>query len=57
MRKQTGDSSYHTEKEQGTVGQMLSKALVRPFVMLFTQPAIIAISVYRAFFYGVMYLV
>lgn len=49
--------SLKTEHDQKSVGQMLSKALVRPFVMLFTQPAIISISVYRAFFYGVMYLV
>ncbi|XP_014558121.1 hypothetical protein COCVIDRAFT_95245 [Bipolaris victoriae FI3] len=46
-----------TEFETGDrMSRILRKRLVLPFIMMFTHPATQAPSVYRAFLYGVMYL-
>ncbi|KAF7549924.1 hypothetical protein G7Z17_g6051 [Cylindrodendrum hubeiense] len=59
LRKETGNQSLHTEYERPdqTFAQALSKNLMRPFIMLFTQPAIQITALYRAYLYGLMYLV
>lgn len=58
LRKETGNEKLHTEYEgpDRTLGKTLSKALVRPFLMLFTQPALQVTALYRAYLYGLMYL-
>lgn len=46
-----------TEFETGDrMSRILRKRLVLPFIMMFTHPATQAPSLYRAFLYGVMYL-
>jgi hypothetical protein len=40
-----------------TFGAILRRRLVLPFIMLFTHPAVQAPSIYRAFLYGIKYLV
>ncbi|RFN54305.1 hypothetical protein FIE12Z_1431 [Fusarium flagelliforme] len=59
LRKLTGNKYLHTEFEQRdrTFMSLLLNNLKRPFVMLFTQPAIQITALYRAYLYGLMYLV
>ncbi|KAI9371709.1 major facilitator superfamily domain-containing protein [Aspergillus egyptiacus] len=59
LQRKTGNDQLYTEYDQPdrTFGQLLRKNLVRPFRMLFTQPAIQAIALYRGYQYGLMYLV
>ncbi|KAL4938825.1 hypothetical protein BDV06DRAFT_225609 [Aspergillus oleicola] len=59
LQKETGNDMLYTEYDQPdrTFPQSLRKNLMRPFRMLFTQPAIQAIALYRGYQYGVMYLV
>ena len=40
-----------------TVGQMLRRALTRPFRLLFTQPILQILALYMMYLYGLMYLV
>lgn len=59
LRKETGNADLRTEYERPdrTFGQTLRKNLIRPFRMLFTQPALQVTALYRAYLYGLMYLV
>ncbi|KAJ5563999.1 hypothetical protein N7513_000241 [Penicillium frequentans] len=58
LRKETGDPSYQTEEERQnkTLPQALRTSLVRPFVLLFTQPIVQVLTLYMAYIYGLMYL-
>ncbi|KAK5074401.1 hypothetical protein LTR64_006455 [Lithohypha guttulata] len=59
LRQQTGNKDLHT-KWQGpdhTTKKLVMKSLIRPFIMLTTQPALQAMAFYRAYQYGLMYLV
>ncbi|KAI7771134.1 hypothetical protein LZL87_013205 [Fusarium oxysporum] len=59
LRKITGNGLLHTEFEQRdrSFVSLLLTNLKRPFKMLFTQPAIQITALYRAYLYGLMYLV
>ncbi|CZT14532.1 related to multidrug resistant protein [Ramularia collo-cygni] len=59
LRKSTGNSDLHTKWEgpDHSMKKILMKSLVRPFIMLTTQPALQAMSLFRGFQYGIMYLV
>lgn len=59
IRAETGDSFYQTEVERQnkTLGETLSSALIRPFRLLTTQPIVQALAVYLAYMYGIIYLV
>lgn len=59
LREETGNPDLRTKYEQPdqTFGKILRKNMVRPFRMLFTQPAIQVLALYRAYLYGLMYLV
>jgi hypothetical protein len=59
LRKETGNKALRTEFEtpDRTFFHSLRKNLMRPFIMLFTQPAIQITALYRAYLYGLMYLV
>ncbi|KAF5562240.1 multidrug resistant protein [Fusarium phyllophilum] len=59
LRKSTGNRLLHTEFEQRdrSFVSLLLTNLKRPFKMLFTQPAIQITALYRAYLYGLMYLV
>jgi MFS family permease len=51
------DIVVRTEYETGDrLGKILRKRLVLPFIMMFTHPDTQAPSIYRAYLYGVMYL-
>lgn len=57
-RKETGDSRYYAPAEQGRVSfsQRSRDILEKPFKVLFSEPMLIAITIYqsvcRAFAYG-----
>jgi hypothetical protein len=59
LRKETGNEALHTQWQNPnhTFGKILRKNLVRPFIMLGTQPTIIVLALYRGVVYGLMYLV
>lgn len=48
-------SAYDTPDK--TPGAIMRKRLVLPFIMLFAHPVVQLSSIYRAFMYGIMYLV
>ena len=59
LRKATGNTQLHT-KWQGpehSMKKLIMKSLVRPSIMLGTQPALQAMALFRAYQYGLMYLV
>ena len=59
LRKSTGNQSWHTKWEtpDRTYLKILKTALVRPFILLGTQPIIQVLALYIGFLYGVTYLV
>ncbi|KAK5717663.1 hypothetical protein LTR17_015928 [Elasticomyces elasticus] len=59
LRRFTGNPALHTAHEgpNHSMKKTLMKSLVRPFIMLGTQPSLIAMSLFRGFQYGIMYLV
>ena len=59
MRKETGNQALHTEWEtpERTLKVVLRTSLVRPFILLGTQPIMQVLALYMAYCYGLMYLV
>ncbi|KAI9037722.1 putative phenol monooxygenase [Aspergillus affinis] len=59
LRKDTNDQSFQTdaERQNKTLPQVLRTALVRPFILLATQPIVQVLALYMAYIYGIMYLV
>jgi hypothetical protein len=59
LQRLTGNLQLHT-KWQGpdhSMKKLIMKSLVRPLIMLGTQPALQAMALFRAYQYGLMYLV
>ena len=57
LRKETGNDNLYAEMtSKQSVIRKLEHSLVRPFRLLFTQPIIIALSLYMAYIYGLVYL-
>ncbi|KAF2267738.1 MFS multidrug transporter-like protein [Lojkania enalia] len=57
LQKQTGKNVRTEYDSNERFSKILRKRLVLPFIMMFTHPAVQAPSIYRAYLYGVMYLV
>ena len=59
LKRQSGNNLLRTEYDcpDRTLGQVVRKNFIRPFRMLFTEPAIQALALYRAYQYCLMYLV
>lgn len=59
LRKITGNPELRTEYDNPdrSYASIVRRRLVLPFIMLFAHPAIQFPSLYRAFLYGIMYLV
>jgi hypothetical protein len=57
--KETGNDKLFTEFDHPdkTLWALLRVSLVRPFRLLLTQPIVIALALYMAYLYGLMYLV
>ncbi|KAG7010151.1 hypothetical protein G7Y79_00001g004230 [Physcia stellaris] len=58
-RARTGDPRFHTKWENNdqTILHNIKKALIRPAILLGTQPIVQAIAIYMAYLYGLLYLV
>ena len=58
-RVRTGDPRFHTKWENNdqTILHSIKKALIRPTILLGTQPIVQAIAIYMAYLYGLLYLV
>lgn len=58
LRKQTGESEWHTEfdKRDTTLLEHLSSNLVRPLRLLTTQFIVQVLALYSAYLYGIMFL-
>ncbi|CAL1706392.1 unnamed protein product [Somion occarium] len=58
LRKDTGDSRYWAPLERQHVGfvRRAKDVVYRPFKILFTEPMLLAISLYMSFVYGCLYL-
>ncbi|KAI1874036.1 uncharacterized protein JN550_002615 [Neoarthrinium moseri] len=59
LRKMTGNPNIRSkfDSPDKTLGRIMRKRLVLPLIMLFTHPAVQLPSLYRAFTYGIMYLI
>ena len=59
LRKETGRMSLHTEFEhpERSLPNIMRRALVRPFILIGTQPIVQALALFMAFVYGTIYLV
>lgn len=59
LREASGNQAWHTKWETPgrSFPKILKLALVRPFILLGTQPIIQVLAVYMAYLYGVVYLV
>ncbi|EDR06334.1 polyamine transporter [Laccaria bicolor S238N-H82] len=58
LRKETGDDKYRTleELEKLPFSETLKIALIRPFIMILTEPIVIFMSIYLSFVYSLLYL-
>ncbi|MCJ1404435.1 hypothetical protein MMC11_007660 [Xylographa trunciseda] len=59
LRKETGNEDLYTEFEHPDrkLSKVLKVSLIRPFILLGTQPIVQALAVYMGYLYGIMYLV
>lgn len=59
LQKETGNSAYHTEFQNPDRHwqTLFGRSLKRPFILLFTQPIVIVLSIIMMIIYGYMYLV
>jgi len=59
LRRTTGNTQLHTKWQdpEHSMKKLIMKSLVRPLIMLGTQPALQAMALFRAYQYGLMYLV
>ena len=59
LRKESGNSSLHTEFEdpERSLANIMTRSLVRPLILLGTQPIVQILAVYGAYLYGIIYLV
>ncbi|KAL8287242.1 hypothetical protein RQP46_003694 [Phenoliferia psychrophenolica] len=57
LRKETGEP-WHAAQEAGreTVGDVLRRTVLKPFIMIAQEPMLAVITVYMSFVYGVVYL-
>lgn len=57
LRKESGELRYYTQFDSSrSLASTLKKALVRPFLLLTTQPIVQVIALYMAYLFGLFYL-
>ncbi|TXT08865.1 hypothetical protein VHUM_02993 [Vanrija humicola] len=58
LRKETGDDRWYApiERRDTSAKQLVSNILLKPFIMLAKEPILLAVTIYMAFVYGVIYL-
>jgi hypothetical protein len=56
LRKQTGDRRYHAQLEiklaTQSAREVLNTTILKPFIMLFREPMLAALTAYMSFVYG-----
>lgn len=59
LRKETGNTALKTDFEhpERSFVNTMRRSLVRPFILLGTQPIVQVLAIYMAYLYGLMYLV
>ena len=59
LRNENGNANLHTEFEgsERSLANTMKRSLVRPFILLSTQPIVQVLALYGAYLYGLMYLV
>lgn len=57
LRRRTQNWGIHAKQEEIEIDfvSIIQKNFARPFVLLFTEPVVLCISLYMAFVYGVLY--
>ncbi|CAG9954736.1 unnamed protein product [Clonostachys rosea f. rosea IK726] len=56
LKKQHYISSIDKQQGKADLGALLKTALSRPWVLLFTEPIVLILSIYMAIIYGVLYM-
>jgi len=58
LRRRTKNWGIHAKQEEVEVdfGELVTKNLTRPLRLLFTEPVVLALTVYMSFIYGLLYL-
>ncbi|TRM66439.1 major facilitator superfamily domain-containing protein [Schizophyllum amplum] len=58
LRKSTGDDKYYAliETQKISFAKRLEHIVARPFRILFTEPMLLAVTIYMSFIYGCVYL-
>ncbi|OJI79335.1 hypothetical protein ASPTUDRAFT_179517 [Aspergillus tubingensis CBS 134.48] len=58
LRKQTGARNIHSQldMEEASLHKLAQLYLVRPWVLFFTEPILVLLTLYQSFIYGLMYL-
>ncbi|KAL7422377.1 hypothetical protein Q5752_003023 [Cryptotrichosporon argae] len=58
MRKETGDERWYApiERVKHSFKSRLRDILLKPFIILFLEPMLLAVTIYMSFVYGVVYL-
>ena len=57
--RKNGNPAAHSQFDEtgGGLGQVARVYLIRPFVLLATEPILLLITIYQAFVYGILYLI
>ncbi|OOF98379.1 hypothetical protein ASPCADRAFT_164889 [Aspergillus carbonarius ITEM 5010] len=58
LRKETGNSALYSllDNNRPTMNDIVTKYLLRPIMMLFLEPILLAVTLYLALVYGILYL-
>jgi MFS family permease len=58
IRKETNDERYQSPMDMAplSIGQLIKGILSKPFILLFMEPMLLAITIYMSFTYGLLYL-
>ncbi|MCJ1299263.1 hypothetical protein MMC08_002055 [Hypocenomyce scalaris] len=57
LQKDTGNQELHTEHDETDVLRHLKTSVIRPLILLGTQPIVQVLALYMAYLFGIMYLV
>jgi hypothetical protein len=57
-RKETVDNRYYSglEANHKAIGTIINDLAVKPWIMLFQEPMLLAVTIYMSFVYGCLYL-
>ncbi|EFQ36764.1 major facilitator superfamily transporter [Colletotrichum graminicola] len=56
LRKETGDSAFHTQWDDQKISRVFVIAMRRPFYLLYTQPMAMLLVFFQSYLWGLLYL-